>query len=158
MKKVTSIALALGLLVSSSVNCFAMSDTDGTAYETAVNALVEKGYISGYTDGTFRPKKTLSRAEACSIIVSFTGADADDMKAAPAAQFSDMEGYTWARPAVNYAVNNGILSGYTDGTFRPAKEVTYAELAVMVVNAMDQADQVEGKWDTGYMTVADAQG
>jgi len=158
MKKAISTALALMLLLSAGVQCFAMSDTDNTAYETAVNALIEKGYISGYKDGTFRPEKTLSRAEACSIIVSFTGADAADMKAAKPAGFSDMGGARWAEPAVNYAVANGILSGYSDGTFRPDKEVSYAELAVMVVNAMGQKDLVSGSWAEGYMQVAGAQG
>ena len=158
MKRVISIALTLTLLLCAGFSCFAASDTDGTAYEAAVNALIEKGYLSGYTDGTFRPEKTLSRAEACSIIVSFLGATAEDMKAAKDAGFSDMDSAAWAKPAVNYAVANGILSGYSDGTFRPDKEVSYAELAVMVVNAMGQKDLVSGKWDTGYMQVASAQG
>lgn len=158
MKKVMSMALALMLLLSGSFSCFALSDTDGTAYATAVDALVKKGYISGYGDDTFRPERTLSRAEACSIIVSFKGATAADMKAAKPAGFHDMGAYQWAEDAVNYAVANGILSGYADKTFRPGKEVSYAELAVMVVNAMGQKDLVKGNWDTGYMQVASAQG
>ncbi|MBQ6949108.1 MAG: S-layer homology domain-containing protein, partial [Firmicutes bacterium] len=58
---------------------FAASDTAGTAYETAVDALIEKEYASGYPDGTFRPEHQISRAEAASIIVKFTGVTAEDL-------------------------------------------------------------------------------
>ena len=158
MRKVTSFALALFLLVSGSVAAFAASDTAGTAYETAVDALIEKEYASGYPDGTFRPEHQISRAEAASIIVKFTGVTAEDLAAAKTAEFSDMDTHKWAIPAVSYAVEQGILSGYTDGTFRPGNNVTYAEMAVMIVNAMDQKDQVTGSWKEGYMTVAEDKG
>ena len=158
MKKTISIALALVLLLSGTVSAFALTDTAGTVYETAVDALVEKGYVSGYTDETFRPGNTLTRAEAACIIVKFCGAATEDLSAAKDAGFSDMAGYKWAQPFVNYAVESGILSGYTDNTFRPAKEVTYAELAVMVVNAMGLKDKVTGSWAEGYIAVAQAEG
>ena len=146
MKKAISIILALVLLLAATITCFGVSDTANTPYDTAVNALLEKGYISGYTDDTFRPEGTITRAEACSIIVRFIGADEAALNAAAAASFSDMKNHAWAQPAVNYAVEKKILSGYKDGTFRPAKEVTYAELAVMVVNAMGMQDKVTGSW------------
>lgn len=158
MKKAISAILTLVLLLSATISCFAVSDIANTPYEAAVNALLEKGYISGYTDGAFRPERTVTRAEACSIIVSFLGADEKDLNAAAMASFSDMKNHAWAQPAVNYAVEKKILSGYKDGTFRPAKEVTYAELAVMVVNAMGMEDKVTGSWADGYMQVASAQG
>ncbi|MBQ6948699.1 MAG: S-layer homology domain-containing protein, partial [Firmicutes bacterium] len=55
MKKVTSFVLALAMILSGAVMAFAATDTVGTPYDEAVNALIEKGYVSGYTDGTYRP-------------------------------------------------------------------------------------------------------
>lgn len=158
MRKVTSFVLALVLLVSGSAAAFAASDTEGSAYEKAVNALIENGYASGYPDGTFKPENQISRAEAASIIVKFTGATNEDLAAAKVCEFSDMDTHKWAIPAVSYAVEKGILSGYTDGTFKPGNNVTYAEMAVMIVNAMGQKNLVSGKWDEGYMAVAEDKG
>ncbi|MBQ6684528.1 MAG: S-layer homology domain-containing protein [Firmicutes bacterium] len=158
MKKVTSFVLALAMILSGSVMAFAATDTVGTPYDEAVNALIEKGYVSGYTDGTYRPNNNINRAEAASIIVNFVGATKEDLAAATVADFTDMDTHKWAIPAVSYAVEQGILSGYTDGTFRPGNDVTYAELAVMIVNAMGQKDQVTGQWAEGYMAVAKDKG
>jgi len=129
MKKVTSFVLALVMLLSGSVMAFAATDTAGTPYDEAVNALIEKGYVSGYPDGTYKPNNTISRAEAASILASFVGATKEDLAAATVADFSDMDTHKWAIPAVSYAVEQKILSGYPDGTFKPGNNVTYAELA-----------------------------
>ncbi|MBR6500998.1 MAG: S-layer homology domain-containing protein, partial [Firmicutes bacterium] len=158
MRKVTSFVLALAMLVSGSVMVFAATDTAGTAYEAAVNALVENKYASGYPDGSFKPENQISRAEAASIIVKFVGATDEDLAKITTTEFTDMDTHKWAIPAVGYAVEKGILSGYTDGTFKPGNNVTYAEMAVMIVNAMGQKDLVSGKWDEGYMAVAKDKG
>jgi len=158
MKKVTSFVLALVMLLSGSVMAFAATDTAGTPYDEAVNALIEKGYVSGYPDGTYKPNNTISRAEAASILASFVGATKEDLAAATVADFSDMDTHKWAIPAVSYAVEQKILSGYPDGTFKPGNNVTYAELAVMIVNAMGQKDLVSGDWKTGYLAVAEEKG
>lgn len=158
MRKVTSFVLALVMLVSGSVMAFAATDTAGTAYEAAVNALVENKYASGYPDGSFKPENQISRAEAASIIVKFVGATDEELAKITTTEFTDMDTHKWAIPAVGYAVEKGILSGYTDGTFKPGNNVTYAEMAVMIVNAMDQKDLVSGKWDEGYMAVAKDKG
>ncbi|KQO18276.1 S-layer homology domain-containing protein [Paenibacillus sp. Leaf72] len=49
-------------------------------------------------------------------------------------QLNDMDGH-WARIPVEQAVQSGYVSGYADGTFRPNKQVTRAELLAAVVKA-----------------------
>ena len=44
---------------------------------------------------------------------------------------------SWARESVEKAIHAGIISGYEDGTFRPAAYITRAQLAVMIARALD---------------------
>ena len=72
MRKFVSIMLALALILSSFTLAFSadsLKDVEGTEYQEAVNGLAEKGVIEGYPDGTFRPESTITRAEACVIVV-----------------------------------------------------------------------------------------
>lgn len=74
MRKGISFLLVLALVFASFAAVFAAdsqtpADVKDTEYEAAVTALIEKGIISGYTDGTFRPDGTITRAEACVVVV-----------------------------------------------------------------------------------------
>ncbi len=60
------------------------------------------------------------------------------------AVFSDLQGYTWARPAIEDLSGKGIISGMGDGLFAPGKPLTRAQFAVMMILAMgEQPDNVE---------------
>ena len=54
----------------------------------------------------------------------------------------------WAQKAVAQAVQAGIIKGYADGTFRPDAEITRAEMAVMIANALGQS--IEANAATGF--------
>ncbi len=78
-----------------------------------------EGYIQG-KDGFFRPGHSCTRAEAAQI---FNGLGF----AAPGeTDFSDVPPASWYAPAVSNL--SSALRGYGDGTFRPAKTLTQAEL------------------------------
>ena len=91
---------------------------------------VEKGYISGYEDGTFLPDKTVTRAEFSkminsAIMITSTG----DAKA----QFKDVVAKDWFFNEVKKAENAGYITGYAeDNTFRPNNPVTRQEAAVIL--------------------------
>lgn len=109
----------------------AFSDVpSGKWYSAAVSTLNAMGTLSGYPDGTFRPNDPITRAELASVCVRFFNAPE-----AAADAFSDISGY-WARNAINAAVQLGIVSGYEDGTFRPANNITRAETIQMVNNVL----------------------
>ncbi len=100
-----------------------------------IDRLVRMGIISGYEDSTFRPDRTISRAEFATIITKAGGLAPDSQTALT---FSDAESIPgWARPAIAAAVQAGIISGYEDNTFRPDRQITRAELATMIVRAMN---------------------
>ena len=109
------------------------SDVAGASYEAAVSALMDKGIITGDTNGNFNPDTTLTRAQACVIIVKTMNPPAAEVTGTatqPAAKsdFTDMTGYGWAEGYISYAVKHGVTKGYPDGTFKPGNPVTMNEL------------------------------
>ena len=72
-RKLLSLFLALVLALAMSVTAFAFSDTRGHWAEETIQAMTEKGYLSGYPDGTFGPNNTIRRAEFMRILTSMYG-------------------------------------------------------------------------------------
>ncbi|MGA9525477.1 MAG: S-layer homology domain-containing protein [Myxococcaceae bacterium] len=90
------------------------------------------GITSGYADGTFKPNNVLTRVELVSLLVRALGVPLAN-PATPS--FSDVKKTDWFYQVVETGRARGLLSGYTDGTFRPNNSVTRAELAAFLVNA-----------------------
>ncbi len=95
--------------------------------KTFVDYGVENGYINGYDDGTFRPDKTVTRAEFSKMINTALGIESKS-----AAAFSDVKKSDWFYNEVLKAVYAGYVGGYEDGTFRPNKTITRQEAAVIL--------------------------
>lgn len=103
--------------------------------KTAIMWMSEGDGINGYEDGTFRPNKALTRAEAAKII-GFEAWNRDSENNPPpleAKPFADQDRIPdWAKRWVQVCQEKGILAGYSDGTFRPDKTITRAELTKML--------------------------
>lgn len=99
----------------------------GTWYYGSVRYAVSEGLINGYSDGTFRPGKTIRRSEVVSILYRAAGSPTVSWEPG----FSDVAPSAWYGDAVAWAAVNGIVEGYSDGTFRPDAPVTRAQLAVL---------------------------
>lgn len=163
MKKILikTIALALTLLLSTTgVFAAVPEDVSGEAYEEAVTALMDKGIITGDSDGNFNPEAVLTRAQACIIIVKSMNPLSSEVvgtatQSVAKSGFSDMTGYGWADGYVSYAVKTGVTKGYPDGTFKPGNSVTMNELVTMVLRAADYSDDtLGGTWPSNYMEKA----
>jgi len=154
MKKVLSLVLVIAMVLSSMSFAFASTITDiaDSNYETAINALVSLNVITGYEDGTYRPEKTITRAEMAKILVEALGYGklvGDD-----AANFPDTKGH-WASGYVAVAAGAGLVTGYPDGTFKPDQTVTYSEVLTMVVRSIGYTDEyLGGTWPTNFKTKA----
>ncbi len=164
MKKhlIQTIAIALILTMTAATGVFAAvpSDVKGQSYEQAVSALVDKGIITGDTDGSFHPDAELTRAQACVIIVKSMNAPSVEVigsatQPVEKSGFSDMSGYGWAEGYIKYAVDNKVIKGYPDRTFKPGNKVTMNELITMVLRAADYSDEtLGGSWPSNFINKA----
>ena len=153
MKKQKSIAIFLSICMLLALSpAFAFAGAKGSASEVSktmaavsywdvsrshwaigfINRLSEKGIISGYQDGSFRPEANITRAEFAKIIVLAAGFS---VPASVSSSFHDVPNAHWAVRYIEAAKANGVINGYKDGTFRSDAKVTRAEVAKMVITA-----------------------
>lgn len=153
--KTITITLIL-LLSTTGIFAAVPKDVEGMMYEEAVSELIDKGVITGDTDGNFHPDSNLTRAQACTIIVKAMGAPSAEVvgtatQAAVKSRFADMSGYGWAEGYISYAVKHGVTKGYPDGTFKPGNNVTMNEMITMVLRAAGYTDEaLGGTWPLNY--------
>lgn len=96
-------------------------------YAVYVQAAYDDGIIEGYTQNTFSPDKPITRAEAIKVVLEGAGAIVPELDADTT--FKDVTKEDWFAKYVKYAVDNGIVNGYADGTFGGEKSITRAEVA-----------------------------
>lgn len=153
MKKVLSIVIGLSLIIGSSVFSFGAvpQDAAGSKYEQAVAEMVTLGIMNGYPDGTFLPDNTITRAELAKVIITALKLNDDGIQVYGSG-LTDMKTH-WAKGYVGYADKLGIVTGYTDKSFRPQKSVTYNEAVTMLVRALGY-EKLEGTWPANYIAKA----
>ena len=95
--------------------------------------LYEKGIISGYPDGTFKPNKEITRQQAAKMITLGAGLKYQGKKA----NFSDVDPNGEMSPYIAALVEKGAIRGYPDGSFRPKQNITRAQIAQIVAKAFD---------------------
>ena len=103
---------------------------EGDWYYPAVGFMTENNIIKGYEDGTFRPNAPITRAEFATIASKFDEILGGDVKG-----FYDVPASHWALKYINSAYERGWVTGYEDGSFRPDRNITRAEV-VTVTNKM----------------------
>lgn len=108
----------------------AANDLSGHWAEDVITQWQEKGYVSGYADGSFRPNAPVTRAAFAKLMNRAVGFTEE-----AAISFSDVAAGDWYYHEVARAVSAGYTQGYTDGTFRPNKDITRAEAAAMIARA-----------------------
>ena len=112
-------------------NHFSDIDENDWYYDNVMDA-ANNGYISGMGDGTFAPTQATTRAQFASMIANAMGYEANPD--APS-MFPDVADDFWGKAAINFCAQNGIITGYDDGTFQPNKAITRQEAASILRNA-----------------------
>ncbi len=97
-----------------------------------IESSAEQGYFKGYSGGSFKPAKSITRAELATVLVRI--ADAKELNPAEKKEvtFSDVNEGTWYYDSVIKAALYGIVKGDPDGSFRPNDPITRAEAVVMI--------------------------
>lgn len=120
---VTTATLSFNLTAEAAI----LNDIDGSRNKAAILYLADKGVLAGYPDQTFKPNNVVNRAELLKILVASLGVT--DLSGRNC--FPDVTDQ-WFAPYVCYAKNQGWVSGYADGTFRPSEPVNKVEAIKML--------------------------
>lgn len=137
-KLILAALLAAALLCTAAplpASAASFADVPGDAwYAGAVSDLVGKGVVNGTSAAQFSPGKPLTRAAFAAMLAKTELRQEDLNQYSFQGKFKDVSEKHWSNRFVNWAVENGIVNGYGNGTFCPDKPVTRQEMAVMVVN------------------------
>lgn len=109
-----------------------LPDISGHWAAAFIEAMVAKGLISGFPDGTFQPDAAITRAQFAAIISKTFPLTATINYRI----FTDIEPNFWAAPAIAAAASSGFISGFPDGTFRPGQNLTKVQALVSIVNGL----------------------
>ncbi len=121
-------------------------DVANDIYKDEIGQAVALGFIAGFRDNTFRPQQPLTREQLVSMVIGALDT-VPDLQIQPPTQataqpYSDVAPSRWSAAKIEWAKQKQIVSGYPDGTFRPDKPVTRAELMAVLRQAA-QFVQVE---------------
>ena len=179
-KKIISLVLALVMVLGTFSSVFAETAKKAEAKkaeagekvekvvgkDNKIQYIIDKKLVEGYEDGNYGLDKNIKRSEITRLLVLANGNEelAKQLQGSMKI-YSDVDTKHWANGVITVGTTvpsdaNGIamLAGYPDGSFKPENDVTYAELAKMLVVLVKEdlaADMVKNaKWATSWMTWA----
>lgn len=103
-----------------------------------IGFLEDKGILSGYEDGTFRPYNTITRGEMCAVIARAQKYDiisVDDM-------FTDVTDADWAKDYITTLASMNIVSGYDGTLFGTYSPLTRAETVAIINRVLDPSTAI----------------
>jgi len=171
--KISSLLLILTLVFCGNITAFSgepdysIWDSTGiypadvlrTDLLTPVKFLMDKGIITGDTDGLFHPEKNINRAEYATMIAKSTNTLAELRAMEKAEYFGDLAGYSWAKAYINAVSKAGLFKGRSNDVFAPGDNVTYAEVITVLIRfnkgAADAAEGMMPKWPDNYIAYAE---
>ena len=120
------------------------SDIDNSGYREGIEKAAAKGIINGYADGTFKPNAQVTRAQFITMLYRVAGSPEVEI---PEGKTEIELGFTDAdtisdeyKMAVAWGVQNGIIKGYEDDTFRPNQAISRAQMATMLYRYLTLED------------------
>ncbi|QUH31792.1 DUF4073 domain-containing protein [Vallitalea guaymasensis] len=116
-------------------------------------------YIKGFPDGSFKPKKAVTRAEVAAMFARILKLDTEE---SGDASYTDVTNAHWAYKYIQAITKIGLFKGYNDGTFKPNQAIKRAEIAVVFsaywdyVGAEVEDDEsiftdISGHWAQSYI-------
>lgn len=109
-------------------------DTVGHWAEEAIKLVTASGYMRGYEDNSFKPEKYITREEVATVLSNMSlSENIEDI--GRISKFSDVKESDWSYNAIKKIVQLGILKGYEDGTFKPRKDISREEMALILKRA-----------------------
>ena len=113
---------------------YPFTDIAGSGYRNYILLGYMEGIINGYPDGTFRPNNKVTRAQYITMLYNMCG-----KPRVYNSVISFVDAYEVSGPykdAVKWGLDNGIINGYGDNTFRPNQEISRAQMAAFSYRLM----------------------
>lgn len=136
------------------------SDVSDRNTALAVETLRLMGVLDGYSDGTFRPDRQLTRAQFCKMATYAVGAENEMGLYSTITVFPDVRPSHWAAGYINLAAKGrSIIAGYPDGKFYPDRIVTVGQAVTILLRLLGyKDDKIGGVWPDSYMAMASIAG
>lgn len=129
-------ALTKGFSVfSTGQKTVSFSDVKGHWAAESIDFLAVRGIVSGVSQDTFAPQKTVTRAEFVKMLVG--AMDDIDASASASAGYSDVPAGAWYGASVNWAAANGVIKGVGNGRFGSGDAITRQDMAVILARMAD---------------------
>ena len=109
------------------------TDAQSGWYKAAVDFAQASGLMNGMTATEFAPNVTTTRAMVAQVLYRLAGSPTVERTGA----FADVAPGAWYYDAMLWASSTGILKGYEDGTYRPARAVSRQEMATILLRMAD---------------------
>jgi len=154
MKKFTAVfaAIFIALSLCASVHGAGFYDTDGHWAQNSIEYMVKKGVLSGYTDGTFRPDDTVTRAEFVKMTVGTFGLGGSMWYGGSAVlEYDDVSESDWFYPYISCAKAQGFLLDY-GRKFGPDTKLTREEAVTLISRYLALPEE----YDDGSASYTDA--
>ena len=138
-----------------------LKDKNGNTAEGVTDAngklilptMEHKSYIVGYEDSTFRPEGNMTRAEAAAIFARNIAERNGETIPSKKSSFSDVDSKLWYSSPIAYLEKYNVISGYTDGTFKPEEQITRAEFVSMCSRFYSLTDTISVSKNNGFTDV-----
>ena len=162
LKKILALVLAFACAFTMFAGAAFTDQADIKVENEVVDTLIELGVINGYTDGSFKPNDTVTRAEMAKMIyVLRTGNSDASAYNNDKTSFTDVNGH-WAAGFIKYCQSVGIIAGQSATKFAPDKTVTAQEAAKMLLVTLgydaNKAGLVGINWASKTNALADENG
>ncbi|KAB8135723.1 pullulanase [Gracilibacillus oryzae] len=114
-----------------------LHDIENHWAKDSIQTLANKWIVNGYSDQTYKPDKEISRAEFARLIAVSLAIEPNKTDSSP---FTDVDGDEWFADSVHALEEANLLTGYTDGSFRPDQSISRAEIASILSRVADYID------------------
>lgn len=145
----------LGLSLFTAMAVFARAETFFDTFESpfynGIRYLKFLNIVQGYEGNFFKPDNTITRAEFTKIIIAgqFDKSEIDDCSGGK--KFSDVPEGDWVIPYLCVATNHEVIEGYSDGTFKPAANINFAEAAKIINVTFGYQTEMDDIWYKPYI-------
>ena len=154
-KRIVCLIISVLLLAGSVFANAAMlpADVYDTEFENDVAILSELGIVEVGEEGLFMPYQRVTRAELAVMLKKLIRPE----NISSASKYSDVADNHYAIEAINYLSEQGYMSGYGNGIFKPDEEIKYLEMVKVAVSLLgyDKLAEVDGGYPQGYLKIAE---